>query len=117
MALALGEDGDQHVCAGHFLAAGRLDVNHGALDHALETGGRLGFLPIGRGEGGEIIIDIERQRGLERGQIDIAGAHDRGRVGIVYQREQQVLERRILVPARIGVADCAMQGFFERTGK
>ena len=44
MALALGEDRDQHVGAGDLLAAGRLHVDHGALDHALEAGGRLGIL-------------------------------------------------------------------------
>jgi hypothetical protein len=41
MALALGEDRDEHVGAGHFLAAGGLDMDHGALDDALEAGGRL----------------------------------------------------------------------------
>ena len=39
MALALGEDGDEHVGAGHFLAARRLHMNDGALDDALESGG------------------------------------------------------------------------------
>ena len=41
MALALGEDRDEHVGAGDFFAARRLDVDHGALDDALEAGGRL----------------------------------------------------------------------------
>ena len=44
MALALGEDRDQHVGAGHLFASGRLHVDHRALDHALEAGGRLGIL-------------------------------------------------------------------------
>ncbi len=44
MALALREDRDQHVGAGHLLPAGRLHVDHGALDHALEPGGRLRIL-------------------------------------------------------------------------
>jgi hypothetical protein len=35
MALALGKDGDEHVGAGHFLAAGRLHMDHRALDDAL----------------------------------------------------------------------------------
>ena len=117
MALALGEDGDQHVGAGHFLAAGRLDVDHRALDHALETGGRLGVLTVAGGQGGQVVVDIEGQRRFQRRQIDVAGLHDAGRIGIVDQREQQVLKRRILVPARIGVSHRAVQGFFERTGK
>ena len=42
MALALGEDGDQHIGARHLLAAGRLHMRHGAMDHALEARGWLG---------------------------------------------------------------------------
>ena len=41
VALALGEDRDQHVGAGHLLAARRLHVDHRALDHPLEAGGGL----------------------------------------------------------------------------
>src|SRR5256885_1345648 len=44
MALALGEDRDQHVGAGHLFAAGGLHMDDGTLDHALEAGGRLGVL-------------------------------------------------------------------------
>jgi hypothetical protein len=38
MALALGEDGDEHVGARHLLAARGLDMDDRALDNALETG-------------------------------------------------------------------------------
>ena len=41
MALALGEDRDQHIGARHFLAARRLHMDDGALDDALEAGGGL----------------------------------------------------------------------------
>ena len=41
MALALGEDRDQHIGAGHLLAAGGLHMDHRALDHALEPRRRL----------------------------------------------------------------------------
>ena len=47
MAFALGEDGDQHIGAGHLLAARGLHMNDGALDDALESGGRLGILALG----------------------------------------------------------------------
>ncbi len=43
MRLALGEDGDQHIRAGHFLTARRLNMERRALHDALETIGRLGF--------------------------------------------------------------------------
>ena len=117
VAFALGEDGDQHVGAGHLFAARRLDVDHRALDHALEAGGGLGVLAVGRGQGGQIVVDIEGQRRLERVQIDVAGAHDAGRIRVVDQRQQQMLQRGVFVPARIGVSHRAVQGFFERTGK
>ena len=40
--ILLAVDGDQHVGAIHFLLAGRLHVQDGTLDHALETERRLG---------------------------------------------------------------------------
>ena len=52
VALALREDGDQHVCAGHLFATRGLDVDDRALDHALEARRRLGVLAVSRGEGG-----------------------------------------------------------------
>ena len=44
MRFALGENGDEHVGAGHFLAPGRLDMEGGALHDPLEAVGRLGLL-------------------------------------------------------------------------
>ncbi len=44
VAFAFGENRDQNIGAGHFFATGRLHMNDGALDHALESGGRLGVL-------------------------------------------------------------------------
>ena len=44
MALALGENRDQHVGAGHLFVAGRLHVDDGALNDALQAGSRLGIL-------------------------------------------------------------------------
>ncbi len=41
VALALGEDGDEDVGARHLLAAARLHMGHGAVDHALEARGGL----------------------------------------------------------------------------
>ena len=48
MALALGEDRDEHIGAGDLLAAGRLHMNDRALDDALESRRRLGVLAIRR---------------------------------------------------------------------
>jgi len=48
-------------------------------------------------------------------EIDGAGAQDGHRVLVLDQRQQQMLERRILMPTLIGVGESAMQGLFEIT--
>ena len=45
-------------------------------------------------------------------EIDVAGAHDGGRIAIVDQRQQQMLERRKFVVALVGVLERAMQRGF-----
>ena len=102
VALALGEDRDQHVGAGHLLAAGRLHVDHGALDHALEAGGRLGILAAVGDQVLELGFDIGDEVAPQLVEIDIAGAHHRGRVLVVDQRQQQMLQRRVFVVALVG---------------
>ena len=44
MALALGENRDEHVRAGHLFTAGGLHVDDGALNDALKAGGGLGIV-------------------------------------------------------------------------
>ena len=58
VAFALGENRDQHIGAGDFFAAGGLHMDHGALDHPLEAGGRLGVLVQFGGEVIEFVLDI-----------------------------------------------------------
>ena len=113
MALALGEDRDQHVGAGHLLAAGRLHVDDGALDHALEAGGRLGILGAVGDQVFEFGFEIGRQAAPQLVEIDIAGAHHRGGVLIVDQREQQMLERGVFVMALVGERQRAVERLFE----
>ena len=88
MALALGEDRDQHVGAGDFLAARRLDVNHRALDHALKAGRRLGIVgPVGD-QVLEFGLEIVDQTGAKLVEIDAAGPHHGGGIAIIDQRQQ-----------------------------
>ena len=117
VALALGEDGDQHIGAGHFLAAGRLHVNGGALDDALEAGGGLGLLAVLDDEALQIVVDVAHDVLAQQVEIDIAGAHHRGGVGIVDQREQQVFERREFMAMLVGYGEGATQRLFERPGE
>ena len=117
MALALGEDRDQHVRAGHLLAARRLHMDHGALDHALEPGRRLGILVALGHQIVELGLDVGDEAALELVEIDIAGAHHGGRVLILDQRQQQMFQRGVFVVALVRERERAVQGLFEAAGK
>ena len=113
MALALGEDRDQHVGAGHLLASGRLDVDDGALDHALEACGRLGILrPVGD-EVVEFGFHVGDKVAAQLLDVDIAGAHHGAGILVVDQRQQQMLERRIFVVALVGERERPVKRLFE----
>ena len=113
MALALGEDRDQHVGAGHLLAAGRLHVDDGALDHALEPGGRLRILVAVADQVFELAFEIGGQAAAQLVEIDVAGAHDRGGVLVVDQGQQKMFERGVFVVALVGERQGAVEGLFE----
>ena len=112
VALALGEDRDQHIGAGHFLAARRLHVNDRALDDALEAGGGLGIF----GTVGDEIVQFGFEVGDETApqlfQIHIASPHDRRGVLILDQRQEQMLERRVFVVTLIGERQRPMKRLF-----
>ena len=117
MALALGEDGDEHVGARHLLAAGGLHVHHGAMDDALEAGGRLRLGALLGDEGGELVVEIVGDARAQRLEVDGAGAHDRGGVAIVEKGKQQVLERRVLVAALVGELPARDAGRFQGSSR
>jgi len=110
VALALGEDRDQHVRPGHLLAAGRLDVDHGALDDALEAGGRLGILVAFADQVLQLRFEIGGQAAAQLVEVDIAGPHHRGGVLVVDQRQQEVLECRVFVMPFIGEGQGPVEG-------
>ncbi len=113
MGLALGEDRHQHVGTGHLLAAGGLHVHHGAMDDALEAGGRLRLGRALHEQGGELVVEELGDAGPELVDVDRARLHDGGRVAIVEQRQQEVLERGVLVVALVGVLERSVQGGFQ----
>ena len=115
VAFALGEHRHQHIGAGHFLAARGLDVDRGALQHALEAGGRLGVLDLGRHQIDQFVVDIIDQLAAQFLEIDRAGAQHRHRILVLGQGQQQMLERRVFVPAFIGIGQGAVQGLFKVT--
>ena len=117
MALALGKDRDQHIGAGDFLAAGRLDMNHRALDHALEAGGRLGVVGAVGDQIFELGFEIIDETGAQLVEIDAAGAHHGRRIRVIDQRQQKMFERRILVMTLVCNRQRTMQGLFKALGK
>ena len=117
MAFALGEQRDQHIGAGDLVAAGILHMQHGALHHALEAGGGLGFLAFVHHQGGEVLVDIFLHRLAQRIHVDIAGLHHLAGVGIVDQGQQQMLQRGIFVMPVAGELDGVVQGLFQTARK
>ena len=113
MAFAFGENRHQHIGARHLFAARRLDVNHRALHDALESGGRLGLLAGLDDQVFEFRIDILGQILAQDVEIDAAGAHHRGRVAVVDQRQQEMFQRRIFVPPLVGDGERPVQGLFQ----
>ena len=113
VALAFGEDRDQHVGAGHLFAARRLHVDHGALDDALEAGGGLGILrPVGD-QIVELRFQISDETAAQLVQVDIARPHNGCRVLIFDQCEQQVLERGVFVVALVGECQSPVERLFK----
>ena len=117
MALALAEDGDQHIRAGDLLATGRLHVDDRALDHTLEAGGRLRVFAVIDDEGSQFVVHVVREGGAQRPEFDIARPHHAGGFFVIDQTEEQMLQRRVLMFALVRVGDGAMQGFFELARK
>ena len=113
MALALGEDRNQHVGAGHLFAARRLHVDDGALDHALEAGGRLGILVAVADQILEFAFEIGGETAPQLVEFHIARTHDRRGILIVDQREQKMFQRGVFVMALIGERQGAVQRLFK----
>ena len=110
MAFALCEDRDQHVGAGDFFAARRLNVDHGAMDHALKARRRRGFRHrLGR-DRRKLAVQIFRDACAQPIDIDIAGPHHSGCVTIFDQGGEQMLQRRIFMAALVGMLERTMKG-------
>ena len=113
MAFPFGEDGDQHIGAGHLVPARRLDVDHGALDHALETGGRLGVVAMLDDQAAQFVVEIGFEVLFQKRDIDIARLHHAGGVAVIGQRQEQMLQGRIFMFALVGVSNRAVEGLFQ----
>ena len=92
-------------------------MDHRALDDALEAGGGLRILVRPRGEVGELGIDVLDQVAAQDVEVDVAGAHDGGRIVVVDQCEEQVLQRRVFLAALAREGEGLVKGLFKASGK
>jgi hypothetical protein len=97
------------------VTSSRPDVDHRALHDPLETGRGFGVIAVIDHQRCELGVEIVDQALFQRRHIDVAGAHDRGGVGVVEQGQQQVLQRREFVLSLIGVGHRAVDRFFQVT--
>ena len=114
VALALGEDGDEHVGAGDLLAAGGLHVHHRAVHDALEAGRRLrlgGALDVEAL--GKVVVEIVGDALAQHVEVDEAGLHDGGCVAIIEERQKKMLERGVFVLPLVGIFQRTVQCGFE----
>ena len=117
MSLALGENGDQHIRAGHFLATRRLDVESRPLHDALEAVGRLGLFLAVDNEVLEFGVEVMNDGLAQQVEVDAASSQNRRRIDVLDQRQKQMLERRIFMTALVGEGERPTEGLFERAGE
>ena len=107
--VALAEHRRDHVAGRHLLAAGGLDVHRRALEHALERERLIGAGLLALGQ----LVDLLVEEALEIAAqlLDVAAAlgDDIGAARIIEDRQQQVLERQVLVAAAAHVVDGALE--------
>ncbi len=115
MALAFGKQGDEYVRAGHLIAPGGLDVDGGALDHALEGRCRLGIDRPVRGESRQILVKEVGEVSAHLVQVHPAGAEHRYGVRVINQREEEVLKCCIFMPTIAGQCQRTVKRLFKIT--
>jgi hypothetical protein len=72
------------------------------LNDALKTSSGLRILsPVGN-EVLQLAVYIFTEVALQDIDVDVAGTHHSGRVLVVQKREQEMLQRRVFMPASIG---------------
>lgn len=99
MAFALGKQGHKHVRSGYLVPPGGLDMDGGALDHALEGGSGLGVNSTVGGETCQILVQKVGQVGAQLVHVYPAGAEYRHGIRIIEQGKQEMFKRCVFVPA------------------
>ena len=87
-------------------------MDDGALDDALESRRRLRILAAVGDQIGELGVDVIDEVAAQGIEIDVAGAHHGGRVLVVDQRQEQVLEGGVFVTPLARHRKSTMKGLF-----
>src|SRR4029077_8854884 len=111
------EKGDEHIGTRDLVPARRLDVKDCALDHALEAAGWRWIRGAVGNKSTELVVEILLDRSAKLVAADAAGGHDLRRMLVVDERNQQVLEGRILMAALAGLPQRVVEGLFEFASK
>ena len=109
MRLAFRKKCHEHVRPGDLVTAGGLNVDDRALHDALETCGGLGIRRGRRFQALQFVVDEVGHVAPDLHQIDATGPHHRNGVDVVDQRQQQVFERGVFVPAFGGQGQSPVQ--------
>ncbi len=64
------------------------------------------------GEVGKFGVDVLDEAAPQRVDLDVAGPHDRGRVLVVDQGQEEMFERRVFVAAFAGQGERPVEGLF-----
>ncbi len=92
-------------------------MDHRALNHPLESGGRLGVIGAVRHQIFELGLEIVDQAAAQLVEVDAAGTHHRSCIEIVHQGQQKMLQRRILVMTFVRYRQRAMKRLFKALRK
>ena len=117
IAFALREQRDEHISAGHFIPARRLDVEDGALNNALKPAGRRRIRFPFEPQRFKLGIEIMGNGVFQLTRIHTAGDHHLRGMDVIDEREEEMLQRRIFVLSACGRAQRIVQGGFQFSGK
>ena len=118
VAVAFADDGDKRVQAADFLFTGVARVQHGALDHALEGGGRLGnAATVILRELRAVFVQVFVELFAQFGEVHTEGEQGVDDAALVQEREQQVFEGQEFVVGALGAVVGAVNGFFQGGGE
>jgi hypothetical protein len=105
MRIRLAEDRDEHVAAVDLVAAGRLDVGGGALEHALEAEGLLRERVHAGGKTLLALLEPGAELAAQPFDVAAAGADDVDDRLVVEERVEHVLDAEELVASCPCLAD------------